>query len=131
MGDRHRHVFIDDHVLDGDIFRTVDDLRAPFVAVFLLDLLQFLDDDLVDFFLVGQNGAQLRDQFDGFAMLLHDLAALQAGQALQPQIQDRLGLDLAQAEIGHQPFLGNFRVGGVANQCDDRIQIVERDAIAF
>ena len=101
MRNRHRHVFVDDHVFDGNIFRAVDDLRAPLVAVVLLNLFEFRDDELVDFTFVGENGSELGDQFHSLAMLFHDLVALQAGQALQAQIQNRLGLNLAQPEVRH------------------------------
>ncbi len=131
VGDRHRHVFIDDHVLDGDIFGPVDNLRAPLIAVFFLDLPQFLDDDFVNFFFVGENRAQFSDQFKRLAVLVHDLAALQAGQALQAQVQDRLRLDLAQTEIAHQAFFGDFRIGRATDERNHGVQIVERNAIAF
>ena len=92
MGDRHRHVFVDDHILDGNIFRVIDNLRAPLIAIIFLDLFEFADDDFVDLFLVGEDGAQFGDQLDGLAMLLHDLVALQTGQTLQTQVEDRLSL---------------------------------------
>ena len=105
MGDRHRHVFVDDHVLDGDIIRVIDDLRAPLIAVFFLDLFKLIDDDSVDLLFVGENRAELGDQFHRLAVLFHDLVALQAGQTLQAEIQNRLGLNLAQSEVLIKPSL--------------------------
>ena len=86
------------------------------------------------------------------AQLAGDLVALQAGQALQAQIEDRLGLRLRQLvgprhlfqvrrivdqldELDHrfrrpgprdQLLLGGLRVGRAPDQLDDRIEIRDR-----
>ena len=99
--------------------------------IFFLDVLELLDDDFVDFLLVGEYGAQFCDQRDGLAMFLHNLVALQTGQPLQAQVENRLGLQIAQCELAHQAFFGGFAVGGITNERDHRVEVVEGDAVAF
>ena len=65
------------------------------------------------------------------ASSLEDLVALQAGEALQLHVEDRLRLDLGQPELRDQPGLGFGRVLRAANQLDHRVEVVERDLQAF
>jgi hypothetical protein len=44
-------------------------------------------------------------------VLLLELLDLQAGQARQPHVQDRPGLDLAEREALHEPPLRRVRIG--------------------
>jgi hypothetical protein len=76
MGDRHRHVFVDDHVFDGNLVGVLDDLGAPLVAVLVLNVFELADDDFVNLPLVGENRPQLGDQLNRLAVLVHDLVAL-------------------------------------------------------
>ncbi len=55
VADGDGHVGIGDQVFDLDLVNGVDDLRAPRIAEFLLNLLQFGDDYLLEFFLAAQN----------------------------------------------------------------------------
>ena len=63
--------------------------------------------------------------------LAQDLVALQAGQALQLHVQDRLRLDLRQPELRDQPGLGFSGILRAADQLDDRIEVIQRDLQAF
>src|SRR5438034_273053 len=86
----------------GDDRRTqivdkVDDLRAPVIAVILLDFLQLADDDGFEFLLARENLFQLRDAFaDGF-QFLEDFVDGKLRQAVQLQFEDRIHLNGRQA----------------------------------
>ena len=96
------HLFFGDHVLDAELFGLVDDLRAALVAVLLLDLQQLFLDDLHLELLALQDRLQPLDQLDRLAVLVLDLLPFQAGEALEPHVQDGLRLDLGQLELLHQ-----------------------------
>jgi hypothetical protein len=52
-------------------------------------------------------------------VLLHDLVALELGQALQPHVQDVPRLDLGQLELADQGLLGRVRILGLPDEADD------------
>ena len=78
-----------------------------------------------------QNGLQLLDQLDDLAVLVLDLLPLQAGEPLEPHVEDRLRLDLRELELLHQPVPGRFDVLRRLDQLDDRVDVVERDDVAL
>ena len=98
VGDRDRHVLVGDQVLDRDLVGGVDDLGAARVAVVVADLPQLVADDLVDA-RRARRGCPCRSAMrsDELRELVHDLLALEAGEPLQLQLEDRVGLDLAEA----------------------------------
>ena len=71
------------------------DLGAPRVAVLVADLPELVAHDLVDARGRGQDVLEVGDQHADLGQLVHDLLPLQAGEALQLQVQHGLGLDLA------------------------------------
>ena len=73
----------------------LDDLGAALVAELVADRLQLVDDDLHQQLLAGEDRAQPLDQLQQLGELVEDLLPLEAGQALQLHVQDRLRLDLA------------------------------------
>ena len=75
------------------------------------DLEQLLADDRVDRGLVAEQRAQLLDLFDQVVVLGLDLVGLHRGEALEAQVEDRLGLFARELELGHQSFAGCVRVG--------------------
>ena len=81
--------------------------------------------------LVGEDVPQLGDQRRQLASSSRIFVALEAGQALQLHVEDRLRLDLGQPELRGQPGLGFGRSLRAANQLDHRIKVVERDPQAF
>ena len=131
MGDRDGHVLVHDGVEDRDLVRRVHDLRAAAVPVVVADLGQLLDDDPVDARGAGQDVLQVRDQDADLAQLVHDLLPLEAGEALQLQVQDRLGLQLGEGEGRHQALAGVVRGAGGADEGDHRVQVVEGDGEAL
>ncbi len=88
-----------------------DDLGAALVAEALADLDELLADLLEQQLVGGEDRAQLLDQLHELLVLVDDLLALEAGEALQAHVEDRLGLRLGEAEVRHQAFLG---LGGLA-----------------
>ena len=101
------------------------------VAVLLLNLPQLVDDDLHHELVARQDGEQALDQLQQLRELVENLLPLEAGQALQLHVEDRLRLDLRQAELRHQALA---RLAGIlrgANQRDDRVEVIERDLQPF
>src|SRR5262249_17907094 len=125
--DRDRHVLLDDHVLDRDLGALIDDLRAPFVGVQLLHLLQLLENDLVDLAFIPKDLAVTRDLLHGLGVLFEDLVAFEAGQALQTHVEDGLCLDFAELELLYQAALRGAWIRRLANQRDDRVEVIQRD----
>ena len=89
---------------------------SPYV---LADRLQLVDDDLHQQPLAGQDGAQALDRLQQLGQLVEDLLPLEAGQPLQLHVEDRLRLDLRQAELRHQPVA---RLAGTV--FDPRISVI-------
>ena len=65
--------------------------------------MQLVDDDLHQQALAGEDRAQPLDRLQQLGELVENLLPLQAGQPLQLHVEDRLRLDLRQAELRHQP----------------------------
>ena len=80
---------------------------------------------------VGQDVLELGDELDDREVLVLDLLALEGGQAGEPHVEDRLGLELGQVEPGHQVGPGEVDVGRLADRLDDRVEVVERDLEAL
>ena len=132
VADRDRHVFFGDQVLDAQFARLAfDNLGPPIVAVFRPDVAKFVDDDLHQQALAGQDGAEPLDRFQELGELVQDLLTLQPGQPLKLHIQDGLRLNLREAEGRHQPFAGFGRRLGRPDQRDHRIEVIERDLQPF
>ncbi len=124
VGDR------DHHVLVGDQFRDLvglgNDLGAAGVTVGLAHLLELLADLLQDQPVGSQDGAQPLDQRHQLAVLLDHLLALEPGELLQPHVEDRLRLQLAQGEVLHQPLARLGRGAAGADGGDHLVELVER-----
>ena len=92
---------------------------------------QLVDDDLHQQPLAGEDRAQPLDRLQQLGELVENLLPLEAGQPLQLHVEDRLRLDLRQAELRHQALA---RLGDglrPANQLDHRVEVIERDLQAF
>ena len=95
------------------------------------DGFELVDDDLHEQALAGQNRAQPLDRLQQFRELVEDLLALEAGQPLQLHVEDRLRLNLREAEARHQA-VARFGHGlRSANQLDHLVEVIERDPQAF
>ena len=123
------------------------------VAELRLHLDQLVAQDGEQLFPVGQDRQQFGDVVADLFQVVADLVALQPCQAVQPQVEDTLGLALAQA-IGvvrrsgcsgsftssisgpvsptgqsrrHQPGLRRAGIGRASDQLDNLVDIGDRD----
>ena len=71
------------------------------------------------------------DALDNVAVLGLDLVGLQCGQALQTEIEDRLGLDAGELEALDQAVARRVRIARAADQLDDLVDVVDRDEQAL
>src|SRR5205823_2683887 len=67
------------------------------------------------------------DRLEQLGELVENLLPLEAGQALQLHVEDRLRLDLRQREARKQAVAGLADRLRSANQLDDRVEMIERD----
>ena len=130
-GDGDDHLLHGDHVLDVDLVLGGQDLGAAVVAVHLLDLEELLLDDVVDEAFVGQQALQVGDALEEVAVLFLDLVALEGGEVAQTQVDDGLGLLLAEAEAAHEAHLGGLGVLARADDADDLVEVGDGDQQAF
>src|SRR5208283_653345 len=125
--DSDQHVFLDDQVFDREITFGLDNLGAALVGELLADIGELGDDQLIQFFRVGQNLPQPRDRLFGLLVLGLDLFAFERSQPAQREVEDRLGLRLTQLELRHQAGARGLAVLGTANQLDHRVEVAQRD----
>jgi hypothetical protein len=94
--DRDDHVLLRDHVLELERVLARHDLRAAVVSASVdgLDLEQLLTDETVDANLVRQDRAELGDALLQVRVFLLNSLSLERRQPLEPQIEDRLRLNL-------------------------------------
>ena len=85
---------------------TISVRRSSCAAVGLLDLEQLLADQRVDPGRVAEDRAQLGDPLLQVGVLGLDLLAREAGEPREAEVEDRLGLDLGEAEARHQALCG-------------------------
>ena len=98
-GDRDDDVLVGDEVLVGHLAAgVVGDAGPALAGVLLLQLGQLVLDDAEDAGRVGQDVLELGDELDDREVLVLDLLALEGGQAGEPHVEDRLGLQLGQVE---------------------------------
>ncbi len=127
------------------------------VAVLVADLDQLVADDLHEQGVVGEDGFEPGDLRGQLAVLALDLLALESGQPLQAHVEDRAGLPFAEVvwpaargldlglgpaaaaqergeaveRLGHERVLGGVGIGRAADDRDDAIDRVDRDAEAL
>src|SRR3954453_13285501 len=133
LGDRDHHVLFRDHVLELKLFLGGDDLRATVVAAAIdaLQLEQLVLDQRIDLLLGAEQVAQLVDALANVLELVLDALALERGQREQAQLEDRNRLPLGQVELRLETLLRRVGVCGRADECDDRVEVVERDQVAL
>ena len=100
------------------------DSRAALVAELLLHLCVLRRNDLGDALRIGEDVLQLLDQRKYFQVLVFDLLALECGEPREAHVEDRLCLQLAQFELGHQLFACNIHICGGTDRLDHCIKVV-------
>ena len=110
---------------------TISVRRSSDRAVDLLELEQLLLDERRDPRLVAEQHTKLRDPLLQVRVLVLDPLALEPGERAEPQVEDRLRLQLAQREALHETRPGLIGVVGRTDQLDDLVQVVERDEVAL
>ena len=109
--DRDDDVLIGDEVVVGELLvRAALDARAGAPAVALLELAELVADDPEHALGVGEDVLQLGDRLDDRDVLVLDLLALERGEAAQLHLEDGVGLDLREAEAGHEVLAGVVHV---------------------
>jgi hypothetical protein len=83
VGERDDHAFVGDEVLDRHLALVGDDLRAPLVAVLLLDRLELLLDDGEHADFLGQDVHEIGDLLEQVLVLVDDLAPFQPGELVE------------------------------------------------
>ena len=100
--DRDELILFNDQILDRELALGLDDLGAAGIGELLFDFVELAGDQLQQFFFVCEYFLVARDESDGFLVLGFDFFALERSQTAQRQIEDRLRLQLRQAELLHQ-----------------------------
>ena len=85
-----------DQVLDRQVDALRDDLGAALVAELVADRRELVADDRRDARRLGEDVEQVDDLRHHLAVFAGDLVLLESGQALQPQLEDRLRLRVGQ-----------------------------------
>ena len=99
VADGDDHVLVGDQLLDGDLALVVDDLGAALVAELLSDLGELVVDHRHQAAVRGEDRLQAIDRGAERAELVVELLALEAGQALQAHVEDRLRLPLGERVV--------------------------------
>ena len=151
LGHRDHDVLDGDQLLDGEIARVLDDLGAPVVAMFPGRRLRLVPDDPVHPLGTLQEIAEIVDLLAEFRHLGFDPLPLHLGQALEAEVQNRLGLrfgkafpvrlrpsvagpgqefavraETARLEFAHQPRPGARRILRAPDPLDDFVEAVHR-----
>src|SRR5579871_6229450 len=126
VGHRDRHIFHRHQVFQPDLARVFHDLRAALVAVILLDLFQFLDDQVAQNFLRSQNFQVFINAPLDFGQFFQNLLALHAGQALQLQLDDGLRLPLRELERRNERVAGFLGCARRTDQPNHLVQVLQR-----
>ncbi len=107
VAEGYHHGFLGDQVFHAQIQTGGLDLTAALVAVFVTDGGQLVTDHLHQALGIGQDQHQLADLLQQLLVIGDQLFPFQAGQFLQAQIKDRLGLLRAQVikAVAHAKLL--------------------------
>src|SRR5262249_55229007 len=120
-------VLVFDQVFDTEVACGFSEVRATGVAEIPVDRAQLVDNDADDQLLTREDLPEPRDELHQLGELVEDLLALEAGQALQLHVENRLRLDRRETEPRHEASLRLERILRPADELDDFVEVVERD----
>src|SRR5438067_43142 len=124
------HLLVGEEAVAGELGRFGQDLGAARIAVLLFDLEQLVLDDVHQLGVRGEDALELLDRLEDLFVLLDDLLPFQRGQTAQLHVEDGLGLDFAELQPPHQRLAGGVGVGGLADDADDDVELLDRLAEA-
>ena len=75
----------------------------------------------------GEDLLQARDELLHLGELVQDLLALEAGEALELHLEDRLRLELGEAEARDEALARRVAVRRLLDELDDLVDVVEGD----
>ena len=127
LRDRDDHVLLGDEVLDVEVLGRRRDVGAALVGELLAHLAHLVLDDLQHEVHVAEHLRVPGDLLAQLLELVFDLVTLETGEAAQPHLEDRVGLDLREAEARDEGGLRLGVVGAGTDDPDDLVDIVERD----
>ena len=115
-GHRDHHVFLGDQVLDGQVQVACLNVGTTLVGELVTHRDQLFADHLEEAIGGGQDGHQLGDLLEDRQILVEQLLGLEAGQAVQAQLEDGLGLGRRQTVLasGLVQTKAFFQVFGLA-----------------
>ncbi|MEZ5228066.1 MAG: hypothetical protein R2710_15760 [Acidimicrobiales bacterium] len=108
-----------------------DDAGAARGAVALGHLAEFLEHDGALTLLGAEDLLEFGDRGDEFVLLGDQFVVGERRQPAEPELEDPLGLLVAQRELVHEPFAGLTRIGRGADDRHHQIDVVDRDQQAF
>ena len=85
----------------------------------------FRGDDFQYEFFRSKNLPEPANRGKNLLVFIGDLVALQASQPLQAHLQNGLGLNCRELELGDEPFSGLIRRSAAADERDDLVQVIE------
>lgn len=131
VGDGDDAAFVGDDVFHAEFAGGGDDLGFALVAVFVLHGEELGLDDFHQAGVGLEDLAEVGDQVLKFEVFGFDLAALQAGELVEAEFEDGVGLALGERILGHELRLGLVAVGGGADDFDEVVEVIEGDDVAF
>ena len=132
LAEGHDHVLGGDEVLVGQLAVGIGlDARLSVVAVLALELDELVLDDDEHLARVGEQVLKLGNEPDDRLVLVLDLLALKGGEPAQLHLEDRVGLDLGEAEAAHEGGPRRVDVGRGADGGDHLVEVVEGDLQPF
>ena len=121
------HLVVGVEILRVELFGSVNDLRAPFVAVFGLHLQQFVLNDLHLQFAAAQHIVEISDLRLQLVALGNQLVVFESRQSTQTHLDNGRSLCVAQTEALHHGLLGQIGILGCPDDVDDLVDVVLRN----
>ncbi len=131
VGNGDHTAFVGDHVFHAKFARSTDEFGSAWFGVFFLQRQQLCFNDGEQLVFAFQNTTQFLDLFKQLEIFSFDLIALEAGQLIETQFQDCVGLAFRKRIFRHQLLFRFFAPGGAANDADEVVEIIESDFVAF